>query len=112
MKQEQREVATRRWRQRRLCTLHAAGKSTPAALRDVNAHGAFLETKARPPLGMMVTLNHPEAGVICGEVSALAGDGIAIAFQPDARALGFALAAIAAGMSRPTACQARQSVTQ
>jgi len=103
VKQEQRQVPGRRWRQRRLCTLQAAGQPTTAALRHVNAHGAFLETNARPPLGTSVTLDHPEAGVISGKVGALAADGIAIAFQPGARAIGFALAAIAADMSRPAA---------
>lgn len=102
MKQQQRQTAPRRWRQRRLCILHADG-SAPAVIRDISARGAFLETNARPELGARVRLEHAEAGTIEGEVSAAARDGIAISFHLDARAVGFALAAIAGDMSRPAA---------
>ncbi|WP_146193628.1 hypothetical protein [Sphingosinicella humi] len=54
---------------------------TPAALRDVSATGAFLETNARPPLGAGVELQHPEAGAIAGTVCSVADDGIAIGFE-------------------------------
>jgi len=73
----------------------------PAALREVSAGGAFLETNARPPLGASVELRHPDAGSIMGEVRALADDGIGIAFTYGERSVAFALAAIAADMSRP-----------
>jgi len=73
----------------------------PAALREVSAGGAFLETNARPPLGARVELRHPDAGAIQGEVRALADDGIGIAFTYGERSVAFALAAIAADMSRP-----------
>jgi len=73
----------------------------PAALREVSAGGAFLETNARPPLGARVELRHPDAGAIMGEVRALADDGIGIAFTYGERSVAFALAAIAADMSRP-----------
>lgn len=91
-----------RWRRRRMCVL-VADLPVPAALRDVSASGAFLETAARPPLGSGIELHHPEAGAIRGVVSSLAGDGIAIGFDCCEASVAFALAAIAADMSRPAA---------
>lgn len=90
------------WRQRRMCLVVGA-TAAPAAIRDICARGAFLETNQRPPLGTALELRHPEAGSIRGRVSALAADGISIAFNLDSRAVAFALAAIAADMSRPGA---------
>jgi hypothetical protein len=90
-----------RWRRRRMCVLITDG-AAPAALRQVSAAGAFLETNARPPLGASVELRHPEAGTILGEVRLLADDGIGIGFACGERSVAFALAAIAADMSRPT----------
>ena len=89
-----------RWRQRRMCVL-VAGTAAPAAIRDISARGAFLETNRRLPLGSRVELRHPEAGTIAGEVSAVARDGIGVAFACDSRSVAFALAAIASDMSRP-----------
>ena len=89
-----------RWRRRRMCVLIAESPS-PAALRDVSASGAFVETNARPALGAHVELRHPEAGTIMGEVRTLADDGIGICFDCGERSVAFALAAIAADMSRP-----------
>ncbi len=97
---EQRRPMTSPWRQRRMCLLLGA-TAAPAAIRDVSARGAFLETNQRPPLGSRIELRHPVAGAITGEVSALAADGIAISFPVNGRAVAFALAAIAADMSRP-----------
>ena len=91
-----------RWRRRRMCVL-IADTPCPAALRQVSAAGAFLETNARPVLGASVELHHPEAGAIEGEVSSLAHDGIGLAFATSERSVAFALAAIAADMSRPAA---------
>lgn len=91
-----------RWRRRRMCVL-IAEHPAPAALRDVSAAGAFLETNARPPLGTSVELHHPEAGAIAAEVRGLADDGISIGFSCGERSVAFALAAIAADMSRPAA---------
>ena len=102
MKQEakrQSPMATR-WRQRRMCVL-VSGTSAPAAIRDVSARGAFLETNQRLALGSRVELRHPEAGIIEGEVRSVATDGLGIAFDCDTRAVAFALAAIASDMSRP-----------
>lgn len=90
-----------RWRRRRMCVL-IADMPAPAALREISAAGAFLETNARPPLGGFVELRHPDAGTIRGSVRFLAEDGIAIAFDGGEHAVAFALAAIAADMSRPT----------
>ena len=89
-----------RWRRRRMCVL-IAEHPAPAALRDVSAAGAFLETNARPALGSSVELHHPEAGAILAEVRGLADDGISITFACGERSVAFALAAIAADMSRP-----------
>ncbi|HEX8654704.1 MAG TPA: hypothetical protein VF693_05735 [Allosphingosinicella sp.] len=89
-----------RWRRRRMCVL-IGDRPAPAALRDVSATGAFLETNARPALGRSVELHHPEAGAIAGIVRSLSPDGIAIGFDCGERSVAFALAAIAADMSRP-----------
>jgi len=91
-----------RWRRRRMCVL-IADNPCPAALRQVSAAGAFLETNARPVLGASVELHHPDAGAIEAEVSSLAHDGIGLAFVTSERSVAFALAAIAADMSRPAA---------
>ncbi len=91
-----------RWRRRTMCVL-IAEHPAPAALRHVSAAGAFLETNARPPLGASVELHHPEAGAIVGQVRGLADDGISIGFSCGERSVAFALAAIAADMSRPPA---------
>ena len=80
-----------------------AGNPCPAALRQVSAAGAFLETNARPALGASVELHHPDAGAIMAEVASLAPDGIGLAFATSERSVAFALAAIAADMSRPAA---------
>ena len=91
-----------RWRRRRMCVLVHDGPS-PAALREVSARGAFLETNARPALGDRIELHHPEAGAICGSVRLLANDGIGVDFDLGERSVAFALAAIFADMSRPAA---------
>lgn len=75
----------------------------PAALRNVSATGAFLETNARPALGSEVELHHPEAGAIAGVVRALSGGGIEIGFRCSEQSVAFALAAITSDMSRPAA---------
>lgn len=75
----------------------------PAALRNVSATGAFLETNARPALGSEVELHHPEAGAIAGVVRALSGGGIEIGFRCSEHSVAFALAAITSDMSRPAA---------
>lgn len=85
-----------------MCVLIGDGPA-PAALREVSASGAFLETNARLPVGRSVELHHPEAGAIAGVVRAVARDGLAIDFACSERSVAFALAAIAADMSRPTA---------
>ncbi len=89
-----------RWRRRPMCVL-IADLPLPAALREVSATGAFLETSARPKLGAGVELHHPEAGAIKATVRAVAGDGIEIAFDCTEHSVAFALAAIAADMSQP-----------
>jgi len=91
-----------RWRRRRMCVL-IADHPAPAALREISATGAFLETNARPALGSAVELHHPEAGAIEAVVRSLADDGIALSFTCSEQSVAFALAAIAADMSRPAA---------
>jgi hypothetical protein len=95
-------VMATRWRRRRMCVL-IADHPAPAALREVSATGAFLETNVRPSLGSTIELHHPEAGAIFGRVRSLADDGIGIRFDYGERSVAFALAAIAADMSRPAA---------
>ena len=99
--QDQASMATR-WRRRRMCVLFA-GSPVPAALREISATGAFLETSVRPALGSGVELHHPEAGAIAGTVRSLASDGIGIGFDACEASVAFALAAIAADMTRPGA---------
>jgi hypothetical protein len=89
-----------RWRRRRMCILVAGGPA-PAALRTISARGAFLETNARPALGDRVELRHPEAGVIGATVRGIAPDGVDLGFPVGEDSVAFALAAIAADMSRP-----------
>lgn len=91
-----------RWRRRRMCVL-ITDLPVPAALRDVSATGAFVETCARPELGSGVELHHPEAGAIAGTVRSLSSDGIGIGFDACEASVAFAMAAIAADMSRPAA---------
>lgn len=88
------------WRRRRMCVL-ITDLPVPAALRDVSATGAFVETNARPALGTDVELHHPEAGAISGVVRSLANDGIAIGFECGEQSVAFALAAITSDMSSP-----------
>ena len=85
-----------------MCVL-IAELPVPAALRHVCATGAFLETNARPALGSEVELHHPEAGAIAGIVRALSHSGVEIGFKCGEHSVAFALAAITADMSRPTA---------
>lgn len=89
-----------RWRRRRMCVL-VGGDVTPAALRDISATGAFLETSARPAVGTHVVLRHPEAGIIPAKVQAVGSEGVALGFDYGERSVAFALAAIASDMSRP-----------
>jgi hypothetical protein len=89
-----------RWRRRRMCVL-IADQPFPAALREISATGAFLETNLRPALGEGVELHHPEAGTIGATVRSLAPDGIAIGFDVGEQSVAFALAAITSDMSRP-----------
>lgn len=91
-----------RWRKRRICVL-IAGTPAPAALRDVSATGAFVETAVRPALGAPVELHHPYAGAIAARVLSQAHDGITLAFECGEQSVAFALAAITADMSRPAA---------
>ena len=88
------------WRRRRMCIL-VAGTPAPAALRQISAAAAFVETAARPRIGARVELRHPEAGIIEGRVRAIADDGLFIAFSCGERSVAFALAAIAADMTKP-----------
>ena len=85
-----------------MCVL-IADMPVPAALREVSATGAFLETNARPPIGSDIELHHPEAGAIAGIVQSVAGDGIRVGFDCGEHSVAFALAAITADMSRPAA---------
>jgi hypothetical protein len=89
-----------RWRRRRMCVL-IHDLPAPAALRNVCATSAFLETNARPPLGSEIELHHPEAGAINGIVRSIAPDGVQVIFPCTEHSVAFALAAITADMSQP-----------
>ena len=88
-----------RWRRRRMCVLLAPAPSA-AALRDVSARGAFVETAARPAIGTRVELRHPEAGSIHGVVKSVSSDGVQVSFTCSEDSVGFALMAIASDMTR------------
>lgn len=83
---------------RALCLL-VADRSAPAWLREITGAGALVETPARPPLGAMVTLRHPDAGTIDAEVLSHEGLGVRLRFAAGEHAVGFALAAIASGIA-------------
>jgi hypothetical protein len=89
-----------RWRRRRMCVL-VADAPAPAALRTIDATGAVVETSVKPALGASVSLRHPDAGEINARVAAVAADSITIGFDVGPQSVAFALAAIAADMSRP-----------
>jgi hypothetical protein len=97
---ERKAVMASRWRRRRMCVL-VGERPAPAALREISARGAFLETGLRPDIGTEVELRHPEAGVIGAHIVSVADDGVAIVFAFGEKSVAFALAAIAADMSRP-----------
>ena len=88
-----------RWRRRRMCILIADAPS-PAALRDVSGHGALVETRARIAIGRAVKLHHPEAGTIAAKVVAHGDGTLRLAFAKCEKSVAFALAAIAADMTR------------
>lgn len=73
----------------------------PAALREISGAHAFLETNARPGVGREVELRHPEAGSIIARVVGVMEDGLRLGFDRGEGAVAFALAVIAADMSRP-----------
>ncbi|WBO24074.1 hypothetical protein [Sphingomonas abietis] len=85
---------------RPLCLL-LADRPMPVALREVSGAGAWIETHARLDPGTRVTLRHPQAGTIAGEVIGQDREGLQLAFDRSEAAVAFALAAIAADMSRP-----------
>ena len=87
------------WRKRRMCAV-VADVPTPAALREISGLGAFVETNARPGLNSAVRFHHPEAGSIDAIVTAVANDGIRIAFSKGTASMAFALAAIASDMTQ------------
>ena len=97
---KRKEVMASRWRRRRMCIL-MADNPAPAAIREISARGAFLETNERPEIGRRIELRHPDAGMIEGEVRSQARDGIGIEFTFGARSVAFALAAIGADMTQP-----------
>ncbi|MDQ8755274.1 hypothetical protein RCO27_03430 [Sphingosinicella sp. LHD-64] len=97
---DRRRMASR-WRRRRMCLL-VTTEAAPAALRDISATGAFVETRVRPEIGARVELRHPEAGSISASVQSAGEDGIALRFDYGERSVAFALSAIAADMSRPS----------
>lgn len=90
------------WRRRRMCLL-VADHPAPAALREVSGAGAFVETHADLRLGARVELRHPEAGAIQAQVRSVTPEGVGLSFHFGEASVAFALAAIAADMSRPAA---------
>ncbi len=83
-----------------MCVL-VADAAAPAALRAIDATGAVIETSLRPALGAPVSLRHPDAGEIAARITCVSVDTVTIGFDIGAGSVAFALAAIAADMSRP-----------
>ncbi len=83
-----------------LCLL-LADRPMPAALREISGAGAWLETTVRPAQGTRVMLRHPDAGSIEADVVAHDVIGLRLAFARNEKTVAFALAVIAADMSRP-----------
>ncbi len=79
----------------RLCLLIWSNGPAAGRLRDISADGTFIETDARPAIGDVVLLEHPEAGTIQAQVMRLARDGIGLSFASEAQGVHFAMAAIA-----------------
>lgn len=88
------------WRRRRVCELRVDGTSQMVALRDISGSGARLDTPQPPQLGTQVELHHPHAGSITARVSEIGEGEIRLSFDRHERAIAFALAAIAADMTR------------
>jgi len=83
----------------RFCTLHVAGMEIGAALRDVSAAGAFIETDHVFHIDEPVILSHPLAGTIRARVVRVGRDGAALRFTAGEDAATFALASLCAGMT-------------
>ncbi len=83
-----------------MCVL-VADAPAPAALRAIDATRAVIETSLRPELGAAVSLHHPDAGEIAARITSVSADTVTIGFEVGAGSVAFALAAIAADMSRP-----------
>lgn len=92
------EMATR-WRRRRMCILECDAPA-PAALEALSARRARLRCSARPAPGSSVSLRHPCAGEISGRIERADGSHVEMTLAGDEAAVGFALAAIAADMTR------------
>lgn len=88
-----------RWRRRPLCLLVTADGSWTVALHDIDGRGARIEG-AIPPLAAAVELRHPSAGTIGARVCDIGEKGIRLRFDGGEASVAFALAAIAADMTR------------
>ena len=89
-----------RWRRRQSCVL-VGQPDASAGMKSLSGNGIVLQTDARPAIGDIVALRHPEAGTITGLVYAHHADGIALCLDGGEHAVAFAVAAIVADMSRP-----------
>ncbi len=83
----------------RFCKLHADGMDISAAMRDISAAGAFVETDHPLDIDQQVMLSHPLAGVIRARVVRVGRDGAAVRFVVGEDAATFALASLCAGMT-------------
>ncbi len=88
------------WRRRTTCRLIDRDRTLAAVLVDIDGRGARLEATNPPPIGAEVELHHPEAGAISAKVQAIHANGLRIAFDRNEAAIAFALATIAADMTK------------
>jgi hypothetical protein len=89
------------WRRRRVCALALPHEVVSVALRRVSGSAAWLETTLVVPVGTIAELRHPDAGTICGRISAIDADGLVLGFDGSEAAVAFALGATIADMTAP-----------
>ena len=76
-----------------------AGRPIPVALDHISGRSLHIHSNSPLMIGEKVTLNHPVAGAISGEIAARGNCGVEVRLAGDESAIAFALSAIAADMT-------------
>jgi hypothetical protein len=82
-----------------LCVVVTADGPLSARLQDISATGAYFTLAARPALGTVVRLEHPQAGTVDGTVSRHGVDGVGVSFVLGQDSVAFALRAVTASLA-------------